>query len=86
MKDLQQALAIDPNYVGALETLGQVYTDLEQYSLAVETLNKLVELRPNYGRGYYLLARGESGQGHSEKAKTGHAKSCSLGYRPACNE
>lgn len=81
---LQRAVALDPTNSDALEWLGAVYTELGEYQKAADTLHELLKQRPDYGRGYYLLARSLRGQGDADKARSGRAKACELGYQPAC--
>lgn len=82
--DLKQAVGLDADNADALESLGAVYTDLGNFPAAREALTQLTKLRPDYGRGFFLLAQSQRGQGDFDQANTWQSKACDLGYRPAC--
>ncbi len=84
LNDLQQAVTLDRKNTDALESLGAIYTDLGSFQAAGKALNELVELRPDYGRGYFLLSKSHRGQGEYEQAKNWQSRACDLGYQPAC--
>lgn len=84
LDDFQEALARAPDHAGALERAGMVYAQRGQYEQAIAKLQQLVNQRPDYGRGYHLLAENLRSLGKVERAESGAAKACRLGYQAAC--
>ncbi len=56
-KAFQQALAIDPHYLPAYESLALLYDDLKDHSHAVATYRKAAEMFPNEPRIFYDLGK-----------------------------
>jgi tetratricopeptide (TPR) repeat protein len=56
-KAYQQALAIDPQYLPAYESLASLYGNLKDHTHAVATYRKAAEMFPKEPRVYYELAK-----------------------------
>ncbi len=51
----QQALSIDPNYVPAYQSLGRLYSDMEDYEHALATYHKALQIQPRCGAVWFEL-------------------------------
>ena len=47
-QDLEKALELDPNFIGALYAMGAAQKKLENYHKALEYLNRAIELQPDF--------------------------------------
>ncbi|MDI9334741.1 MAG: tetratricopeptide repeat protein [Cytophagales bacterium] len=56
-KQLDAALALDPNYTDALQLLGIVYAQTERRHLAVSLFKKILALEPHNHRAYNNLGQ-----------------------------
>lgn len=56
MQWAKKALELAPMDIETLMLIGLLYIDTEKYTAAVSTLQRAVELAPDYGRAYYQLA------------------------------
>lgn len=83
--DFNRALALSPHHTGALEWLGVAYARSGEYRQALDALERLIRERPDYGRGYQLLAQSLQALGQPERAQQGLQTACRLGYQPACD-
>jgi tetratricopeptide (TPR) repeat protein len=53
LKDFNEVLRLDPEYVPALKNRGNVYLDTDDYGRAIEDYNKLIRLEPEYAEHFY---------------------------------
>ncbi|NOR44642.1 MAG: tetratricopeptide repeat protein [Candidatus Delongbacteria bacterium] len=56
-KEMEIAIALEPNYAEAYNNLGILYTKLKQTDKALDSFQQAISVDPNYYRPYYLIAR-----------------------------
>lgn len=57
IKVVEEALDMQPHYIDAWGTLGNIYNSHKNSDKAMECYSKMIELQPNEGRGYYSRGR-----------------------------
>lgn len=67
---LQKALSIRPDYVDALNCLGNVYMGAENFNVATELFNRAISIKPDHVGIVNNLGRALNGQGRKEPAVT----------------
>jgi len=55
IKELQQAIQIDPNYAEAHCELGVLYQEKEDYNAAYRELQKAIKINPDYAEAHFRL-------------------------------
>lgn len=66
---LIRSIAIDPFSTSSILHLGQFYLLNEHYDLAIEEINKVIELNPNIFLAYIFLGNAYTGKGMVEEGK-----------------
>lgn len=56
-KNLDEAIALQPDKTGAYESRGQLYFEMHKYDLSDKDYNRIIKLNPNSHMGYMGLAR-----------------------------
>src|SRR3972149_110535 len=74
-EDLKKAIKEDDLFIEAHMLLGYIYSDLNQYSKAIEEIKKSIEINPEFYQGnYFSLARLQFSTGQYEDAKKNYVK------------
>jgi len=73
-----EAIQLDPSYVGAYNNRGSAYSRLSQHQRAIEDLDKAIQLDPNYALAYTNRGRALSALGKHDLANQNFNKACEL--------
>ena len=74
----QKVLALDPNYVPALNNLGNILLELGEHQKAKECYEKAIEIDPNYANAHNNLGIIFYGFGEIQKAKDCYEKAIKI--------
>ncbi|MDA3838007.1 MAG: tetratricopeptide repeat protein [Candidatus Delongbacteria bacterium] len=77
-KEMEKAIALEPNYADAYNSLGILYTKLKQYDNALNFFQKAISIDENYYRPYYLRARLYRKSTKYDKALADYSKAIKL--------
>ena len=77
-KEMEIAIALEPNYAEAYNNLGILYTRLKQTDKALKKLQQAIAVDPNYYRPYYLIARLYRKSTQYDKALVNYTKAVKL--------
>ena len=64
----QKSLSIDPDYYGAHNNLGYLFTEMDQWDKALYHYNEALDIKPDYAEAFGGLGRVLKKQGHAKKA------------------
>ena len=79
-----QLISSDPTGPGSWDTLGMVYLDAKQFTLADQTFNHIVtHLKPDYPYAYFHYGESLKQQGKINESKIQYQKALELGYAGA---
>jgi len=78
--NLEKALILNSAYTDALEYLSIAYSEMFDNDKAIEIINKLIDLKPSYGRVYYLRGVYEEENGLEQSAAESFRKAKNMGY------
>jgi tetratricopeptide (TPR) repeat protein len=79
--DYNAAIASDPTFVDALHGLARAYQDSEEYDLAIEVANRIVELDPDDVLAHTSLSILYQRKGMVPEAEAEGAKARVLGWK-----
>ncbi len=86
-KDLfGKVLASNPEHVGALKRLAEIYNSEGKYQEAAQYITKVVTLKPTFAGALDLAGVIYKNLGNAEKAKDYFKKACDLGVKASCND
>lgn len=80
LSDFKKVLEIDMKNFKSYALCAFIYYKQEKYSQAIEICNKLIQLRPNYGAGYFLRFKCYQGLGIAMQHLEDMQKAIELGY------
>jgi tetratricopeptide (TPR) repeat protein len=75
---LEEALAIQPNYIDAWIIKGVIYGKLGKYNEAIKCYNRIIEIDPNFADAYRLKAATFTALNQHEKAVECFSKAVEL--------
>ncbi len=82
----EQAIAIDPKHIKALEDAGYEWSMKGNYEKAVEYYKKGLEVNKKNGNLWDKLGLAYNSMGNTEEAKKAFEQACKLGIQASCND
>jgi predicted Zn-dependent protease len=84
MRDIQQAIAVNPDLLEAYETLDGLFSARSEWDTIIRYWNAYLERNPKNGKAYYERGGVYFRKGDHAQALADAKTSCDLGYAPAC--
>lgn len=81
---LSQSLQDDKDNLVALMNRGNAYTSLKQYDEALQDLDRVVRLKPDFPASYHNRGLVFYGLGRNEEGNKDMNKGCTMGFKPSC--
>ncbi|MCX7957634.1 MAG: tetratricopeptide repeat protein [Deltaproteobacteria bacterium] len=83
---LNKIISANPEHIGALKKLAEIYNSEGKYQEAAQNITKVVTLRPNLPGALDLAGLVYKNLGNAEKAKEYFKKACDLGVSASCKD
>lgn len=83
---LNKVISINPEHIGALKKLAEIYNSEGKYQEAAQSITKVVTLKPNFAGALDLAGVIYKNLGNAEKAKEYFKKACDLGVKASCTD
>ncbi len=83
---LNKIISVNPEHIGALKKLAEIYNSEGKYQEAAQSITKVVTLRPNFPGALDLAGVIYKNLGNAEKAKEYFSKACDLGVKASCTD
>ncbi|MBN4057123.1 protein kinase [bacterium AH-315-J21] len=78
----RKALSIDSQSEETILLQGMLYYDLDSMPQAINAFRRCLELRPDYGRAHYFMARSFQKMGRFDEALSGYTRAKQYGGQP----
>lgn len=83
---LNKIISINPEHIGALKKLAEIYNSEGKYQEAAQNITKVVTLKPDLPGALDLAGVIYKNLGNLEKAKEYFKKACDLGVKASCTD
>jgi tetratricopeptide (TPR) repeat protein len=83
LTDLNEAIRLKPDSVGALYRRGNVYRDMRDYDRTIADFDQVLRLQPNFAGGFLNRGYVWEAKGDRERAKADYQAALAIGAPPA---